>query len=573
MSGNVCGHCGESSNFVPVQGIIFCGTCGRKVLPSVQNDEPSEPSEPTETAPPTASSPPKESSPKQISPAKTSPLSSSERMAALRARNANLNSSPVKTQENVNRCATPPLGRSVTAEELDDLPAGDTLSEDLQPMSVIKENPDKIRPELAMQKARSSSLSATKPPNPNRRLSGFVREAGLSPNTGAEKVFTLTKSKLTKIEQAIRQQVKKEAQLQAEQDHAILEMEIETARADAEAYERENRELKQTLDEVMVSFQEALDTTKVKKVNQAKQIEKLATERSQLRTKFEHKFADLASLSKESGALQLEFEKATHENTTTTDKLEKAEASMTEWKEKYDKLKTQASHKIRQAAVVYTGLKKSNEGKEDLVFRLRKEITEARTRAIEDESDLANTTHEVTELRKTMDDVATTLQEKVASFNQVQAQLSNAISQYNLLNANAEEINAVNERYKEQVVQMRGETRQLTEANAQSSRAELGMKRLEQNLMKLKGDNTRLKQQLVACTKIENDLKSQLEGKGIDTSTMSGASGEELEQYEQQYQVMQEALLKKEGENKELMSICEGLMSECEVLKQRAAGH
>lgn len=350
-------------------------------------------------------------------------------------------------------------------------------------------------------------------------------------------------------------------------------MEIETARADAEAYERENRELKQTLDEVMVSFQEALDTTKVKKVNQAKQIEKLATERSQLRTKFEHKFADLASLSKESGALQLEFEKATHENTTTTDKLEKAEASMTEWKEKYDKLKTQASHKIRQAAVVYTGLKKSNEGKEDLVFRLRKEITEARTRAIEDESDLANTTHEVTELRKTMDDVATTLQEKVASFNQVQAQLSNAISQYNLLNANAEEINAVNERYKEQVVQMRGETRQLTEANAQSSRAELGMKRLEQNLMKLKGDNTRLKQQLVACTKIENDLKSQLEGKGIDTSTMSGASGEELEQYEQQYQVMQEALLKKEGENKELMSICEGLMSECEVLKQRAAGH
>jgi len=107
------------------------------------------------------------------------------------------------------------------------------------------------------------------------------------------------------------------------------------------------------------------------------------------------------------------------------------------------------------------------------------------------------------------------------------------------------------------------EKRKLEEYNAQLSSAGGDVKKMTVELEKVAAENKTLKSRLFDSMEAEKRLRAQVH------TTAPGADDHKIKQLEADVSSLKESLETKEAENKELVTICDELLKECESLKQK----
>lgn len=137
-----------------------------------------------------------------------------------------------------------------------------------------------------------------------------------------------------------------------------------------------------------------------------------------------------------------------------------------------------------------------------------------------------------------------------------------------------EESDAVATRYKAQVLELRESSRAASESLERGARAEREASRLAGENAALQSENQQLKSQLFDSFQVEKTLKAALEAQQAQSA--GGASGGaaanpaaalRIASLEAEVASLRATLLAKETEHKELMTICNDLISQVEMLK------
>jgi len=548
---STCAYCGEKENFVPVQGIIFCGQCGRKVQPHQPKPAP------------VSKVPQNQNSPMNSSVRSPPPPYNTLEDSSFNNESGNLSDRLSKIKKNRKIRSE---SESVVSEEYPAPAYSPTESPKESPHQMLRSGSLKI----TMDRPTSQEMKDNMSTSIGRRVSGIANEiCGVS---GNEHVYTLTKTKLGKIEQAIRQQVKFETRKQAETDHSILEMEIKSIQRQAEMFEKENSELKQTLEQVMDSFQEHVDGTRAKINEQTAQIGILEMEYSQLLESYDAKNNAYETMFKEHEEMKLNYEKEIEENAKNIETLHNHNQDFEGWQEKYENLRTQASTKMRQAAAAYQGLQSSHQEQNTLEGQLNNELTVLQNRISVARTRLEEAKEHKDNLTKELERKNESLKENTSKYDDLLTKLNTVSSKYDILKEEASRTNTLNVQYREEVALKRDEIHKLSLELEQGSNTGLRMKSLSANVSKLHDDNRRLKSQLFDQREEESKLKTEIDGDGTSFEPISVDISSEIEQYKKDNELMKNDLDQKTQEYTELMTFCEGLMSECEALKKQEKG-
>jgi len=234
-------------------------------------------------------------------------------------------------------------------------------------------------------------------------------------------------------------------------------------------------------------------------------------------------------------------------------------------------LKKHAEDKLREAAKQYTVASQDAAEKAAFLRQLQSELQAVRTRCNLAESRLRDSEAACTELTSRSQSLDAALRERELQLTNVSAANSNSERQLITLKAREEELAGINERYKQQLTQLREKERKLEETSGKFATMEVDMKKSGSELDRLATENRSLKSRLFDSLENEKRLRAQHGGGGSVTGTDSELQAK-VKGYEADLVTLRQALETKENENKELLTMCDDLLRQCQALQAKKGG-
>jgi len=235
----------------------------------------------------------------------------------------------------------------------------------------------------------------------------------------------------------------------------------------------------------------------------------------------------------------------------------------------YEMLTQHAGDKLQQAAAQYISVQRAEAEKEARLQQTEEALAKLKQRTKRADGEVQEKTREVTQLRQTVDELDQAFQASKAEIASLAANLSSTMSELALIQQKDEELQAINIRYKEQLVASREAVRQLSQSRDKLDDANQRTAEAQARIKEMEDENTRLKSQLFDSMDMEKQLKAQLAAQGKAFPASNRGDAIKLEQCQRDLLELQRALDTKEHENRELMGICEQLLRDCEQLKRQ----
>lgn len=405
----VCMHCGEKENFFLVQGINFCGLCGKKCLvqgtPAVGNG----------TTPKKKLRSPKKSSPKET-PSKE--MSTREKLTALKQQS----STPTKAA--------------------------------------------KVRHRLSL----TGKLETSSP--------GRTQQA---PGVHA-------------------------------QESAIIMMEVDELRAQNDKLEQDNVQLKATLDELMATFNDSIEDHKRTRIDQVATIGILEMEVSQMREDFTTAKASNAKAQRELAEMQGKFGGMEKDLVETRATLKKTQAELTHSSKNFELLKTHAGQKLKQAAMEYKNVAKADHHKDSVIQKRMGEVSKLKDQLLAAQKELESSKQAQETMQRKMDAMTSETENEAADKAVIIAQLADAQLKNADLTSKNDDLNAVTQSLKGNIVQMRTQVRDAETKAASSAQSDEDLLTLQ---LALDGKDQANKELVTICDELLAEVDTLKKKLGI----------------------------------------------------------
>jgi len=367
---------------------------------------------------------------------------------------------------------------------------------------------------------------------------------------------------------AMRDQIRQELTAQFQQEMAIIVMEADTLRNENSHLKQETSQLKQTLNETMDTFTRHIEEAKSMKSDHLAAIGLLEMEVGKLRNTLGSSLLQERTVSEELSKLKEAHERLIEVEKNAQQKIAQLTEDVLKAQNQYNLLKKHAEDKLKEAAQKFTQTTQDAAEKTSFLRQIQSELQNLKSRCQIAEKRLQDTEHALTEVSNRNEKLEANLREREAQLTTISATNSNNERQLITSRAREEELAAINERYKVQLTTIREEKRKLEEYNAQLTSAGGDVKKITAELDKVASENKTLKSRLFDSMESEKRLKTQVQS---HSSSTTGVDDHKLKQMETELAALREAIETKEAENKELVTICDELLKECESLKQKKA--
>mmetsp|Transcript_4784 Transcript_4784/g.9239 ORF Transcript_4784/g.9239 Transcript_4784/m.9239 type:complete len:455 (+) Transcript_4784:35-1399(+) len=339
-------------------------------------------------------------------------------------------------------------------------------------------------------------------------------------------VYQITSSKLEQIEAAIKEQARFDFQLEATGEQEILEIELNSLRNSSDTLQSENLQLKETLDEVLTELESVTGELNKVKGESLANTSILETELAELRAaqkKVQQTWEAEIKAAEEKGQAKVQQAEA-----DAAMLLESMTSQLEEEKSKFETLKEHAGAKLNAAAQQYLTVQKSDSEKDAQISSLQKQNMQLKS-----ECNAAQA--KASEAAATQRRLDTELKQQISEAESTSVKIRSLQQETSSLSAKCTQMEAVNTQYKDQVVQLRGEVRQLKQMLEEVSEELLKSESEKEELQKLSG----------------------------------GGKGPEVNDLVAEIVRLEALVTTKNEENKELMVICDELMAENEGLKNK----
>lgn len=294
------------------------------------------------------------------------------------------------------------------------------------------------------------------------------------------------------------------------QDQEVLEMELEQTRIHAEKLRKENGELKATLEEVMAAFQKTVDETQHKRSDHVATIgileQELGTIREQYARTISH-FKELQEthqkMSDQFGSASTNEQRLQEQNKTSDEELRKVQLQ-------FQTLKEHAENKLKDAAVQYITVQQSTSQKDTLLVQKQHEVSNLAQRCKGLEARYAECNGRANELQAIADDYEQRLQTKITETATLTSALNTSNGQLGATRHQLAELTDVNQRYKNQVVKARETVRQQATELVRQAQVHADHALLKEKTDRIEEENTRLKSQLFDSATQARSLEERL---------------------------------------------------------------
>lgn len=351
----------------------------------------------------------------------------------------------------------------------------------------------------------------------------------------------------------------------------LLEMENQTMQDDmrnlqgtVQQLELANNELKATVQHLLQTYETALS----EKNDLTAHNHVLELEVKQLRQRCDEAVETATQLVLSNQGLQ-----ATVDNTTTAlkaleEKYTEVENDLGQAQGNAERLKRVATEKLRKASAEYLRVKSAENEKQEIIGQLRDDLERESQLRQEHEVKLKKLNTDITKNKKSLSDVSAQLKEKSLEIVTQSSILEEQANEVSSLKNRVDELFALNESYKKQILQSREAAHQLDQVRLQLSSREQETQALKASLGRYEVKNDKLKSRLFDLLQTEETLRAQLDAGGGDALALLPPSpgGPSIAKLSKEVIELQDALDKKESENKELMGICDGLVAQVEAL-------
>eukprot|EP00808_Paulinella_micropora_P002848 g44771.t1 len=359
---------------------------------------------------------------------------------------------------------------------------------------------------------------------------------------------------------ALSEKIRREVLAEVNAEQKILEQEFATVSKQLEAAQAAETQLHDELQKVLSQYEHDVEELRAANNSATSRIELLEMEvaSSQGRVReLEGRHRNLTeNAQRNEQAARQQSELAEEE----TRKRTELEAQLNDALSQFNALREQAQAQLEAAKQHYLDIQHQLRVKTDTLEVTQTELETARRKLASTESRAAQQDQELKRLGEVTQFLENSNQKLQADLTATTKALSEVTAQYDQLHRSAADIDAQKEGYKSELVQAREQLRDMQSAVKDLSIAERKIQMLEEGKKQDDLQLRVLKSKLFDAGETERSLREQLGSKG-------GGFGKVDTMAKEQIRVLQQDLAKKEEENRELVMMCDELVSKLDALE------